>query len=181
MKRIVLPLILSFLITTSAYASIPELEYIASKGQHITDDDVRRIAIEKNIIPENTDKKYQDEETKKKHTITLWIVTNRKDKVSIVDRLKELFKRDGVTIRLASEYYVNEINGVIYNSILKGDITSVNTRGMGTIFKTIAIMEGDYDNGKNKVELAREHMGQEIFQMYKVKYPEKYKKLLIAQ
>lgn len=179
MKKIAFFFILSFLIATSAYASIPELEYIAGKGQSITDNDVRRIAVEKDIIPKGADEKYLHEEIKRKHTITSWIVTNHKDKVSMMDHIRELYRKDGVTIRLSSEYYVTEINGVIYNSILKGDITPINMKGVGNIIKTIAIMEGDYDNGRNKVELAKEHMGQDIFQIYRIKYPEKYKKLLI--
>jgi len=181
MKKIVLLLTLLFLIITSAYASIPELEYSASKDQRITDDDVRRVAVEKSIIPKDADEKFLDEEIKNKHSITAWIVTNHKDKVSTIEHLRELFRKDGVTIKLASKYYVNEINGVIYNSIIGDDITPVNKKGVLNIFKTIAIMEGDYDNGKNKVELAKEHMGQDIFKIYKVKYPEKYKKLLLAQ
>lgn len=177
MKRSALFFILPFIIVSSAYASIPELEYDAGKIQHISDDDVRRVAVEKNIIPKETDEKYLHEETEKKHSITAWIVTSHKDKVSIIGHLKEFFRKDGVTIKLSSEYYVNEMNGVIYNSIVSGDITPVNKTGILNIFKTIAIMEGDYDNGKNKVEIAKEHMGQETFQMYKAEYPEKYKKL----
>jgi len=73
MKRIALALILSFLISTSAYASIPELEYIAGKGQHITDDDVRRVAIEKSIIPKDTDEKFLHEEMKNALLQTLYI------------------------------------------------------------------------------------------------------------
>jgi hypothetical protein len=39
-------------------------------------------------------------------------------------------------------------------------------------------MEGDYDNGKDKVAFAKEYMGEDGFQMYKKMYPEKYEKLI---
>lgn len=177
MKRIIPFLVLLFLIAASAYASAPEPEYGADKPRYITDDDVMRVAVEKNIIPKKTDEKYLREEMEKKHSITSWIAIDHKDKVAIIDRLKELFERDGIAIKLASEYYVNEMNGIIYNSIIRGEITPANKRGILNVFKTIAVMEGDYDNGKNKVELAKEYLGPDIFQMYKTMYPEKYKKL----
>ena len=47
---------------------------------------------------------------------------------------------------------------------------------LGNIFKTIAVMEGDYDNGKDKVAVAKEYMGEDGFQMYQRMYPEKYEK-----
>ncbi len=39
-------------------------------------------------------------------------------------------------------------------------------------------MEGDYDNGKSKVAVAKEYMGEDGFRMYRRMYPEKYEKLL---
>ena len=89
--------------------------------------------------------------------------------------MRELNKKDGVIIRLPSEYYVTEITGDIYNSIVNGDIVVME---LGNIFKTIAVMEGDYDNGKDKVAVAKEYMGEDGFRMYQRMYPEKYEKLM---
>lgn len=177
-KTILFFIIFLFFVVTRTHASLPELQYANGQGQHITDDDLKEIAIENGILPKDSDEAFFKGEMEKKNTITAWIIIDHKSKLSIIDNLRDMFKNDGTVIRLSSKYYVTEINGVIYNSILKGDINSATKRGVGNIFKTIAIMEGDYDNGKDKVALAKEHLGEEIFQEYMKIYPEKYKKLL---
>jgi len=39
-------------------------------------------------------------------------------------------------------------------------------------------MDGDYDNGKNRIEELRKHVGEELFQIIKEKYPDKYEHLI---
>ena len=169
-------LIFSSVITV--YASVPELQYVNKQGQYVTEDMLDKIAVEKGIIPKDADELFLKAEMEKKNTITTWIVISNKSRLSIIDNMRELNKKDGVIIRLSSEYYVREITGVIYNSIVKGDIEPTDVRGLGNIFKTIAIMEGDYDNGQDKVIVAKEYMGDDMFQVYKRMYPEKYEKLI---
>ena len=50
-------------------------------------------------------------------------------------------------------------------------------KGIGTIFKTIAIMERDYDDGsgRSKVEILKDFLGEEKFEWYKEKYPNKFR------
>ena len=98
-----------------------------------------------------------------------------KTRISIIDNMRELNKKEGVIIKLPSEYYVAEITDDIYNSIVKEDVVQME---LANIFKTVAIMEGDYDNGKDKVEVAKEYMGEDGFEMYRQLYPEKYKNLM---
>ena len=100
---------------------------------------------------------------------------DNKTRVSIIDNFREMNKKAGVIIKLPSEHYVREITSDIYNSIVKGDVVVLE---LANIFKTLAIMEGDYDNGKDKVAVAKEYMGEDGFQMYKKMYPEKYEKLI---
>lgn len=96
----------------------------------------------------------------------------------MVDYLKESFMiKSGVVIKNPSEYYVDEINGVIYNSI-ENDGKSTARNGVGIIFRTIALMEGDYGNGGSKIEALREYLGTERFEEYKRMYLEKYQYLV---
>ena len=167
--------ILMFFSVITAYASIPELQHGNKQRQHVTDDMLEKVAIEKGIIPKDADEAFLKAEIEKKDMITIWIMVDDKARLSFIDNLREFNKKDGVIIRLPSEYYVREITDDIYNSIVNGDIVVME---LGNIFKTIAIMEGDYDNGRDKVAVAKEYMGEEGFQMYQRMYPEKYEKLM---
>ena len=166
-------LIFSNVLTT--YASIPELQYSNKQGQHVTGEMLKKIAVEKGVIPKDAGEAFLKAEIEKKDMITIWIMVDDKARLSFIDNLREFNKKDGVIIRLPSEYYVREITDDIYNSIVNGDIVVME---LGNIFKTIAIMEGDYDNGRDKVAVAKEYMGEEGFQMYQGMYPEKYEKLI---
>lgn len=168
--------IVSFISTTvCAYASIPELQYANKQGQYVTDEMLEKIAVEKGIIPKDADEAFFNAEIEKKNTVAIWIMIDRKTKLSLIDNLRELNKKDGIIIRLSSEYYVREITGDIYNSVVNGDVVVME---LGNVFKTIAVMEGDYDNEKDKVVFAKEYMGEDGFQMYKRMYPEKYGRLI---
>jgi len=160
-----------------AYSSIPEIDY--AKQPPPTEQQLKDLAIEKGLIPSDADKAYFKDELSRKNTVTTWLLLKREDKIKVVDNLKKMFKdKDNVTIKLPSAYYVDEINGVMYNSIKNGDIDETNKRGIGIMFKTIAMMDGDYDNGKNRIEELRKHVGEELFQIIKEKYPDKYEHLI---
>jgi hypothetical protein len=167
--------LIMFFSVATAYASIPELQYSNKRSQHVTDYMLEKIAVEKGIIPKDADEAFFNAEIKKKNLITIWIIIDNKTRLALIDNLRELNYKDGVIIRLPSEYYAGEITDDIYNSIVKGDIVVME---LGNVFKTIAIMEGDYDNGKDKVAVAKEYMGEDGFQMYQRMYPEKYEKLI---
>ena len=89
----------------------------------------------------------------------------------------EQYKEKGVTMRNPSAYYVDNINNVLYKSLLNKDFFAYTKKGIGTIFKTIAIMEGDYDDGsgRSKIEILKDFLGEEKFEWYKKNFPEKYK------
>ncbi len=168
--------LVSFLVCTSI--CYPFILKESIKQVPITDEELRQIAIENRIIPEHIDDDYLKDELHQKNTITMWIVLKAEQKVTLIDKLKDEFYRNGIIIRLPSNYYVNEINGVIYNGILKGDIDADVREGLGSIFKTIAVMDGDYDDGSDRIELLKQLIGDELFEKYKQMYPDKYRYLL---
>lgn len=167
--------LLMFFSVITVFASIPELQYSNKQIQHVTNDMLKKVALEKGIIPKDADDAFFNAEVKKNNLITVWIMVDDNIRLSLIDSLRQLNKKEGVIIRLPSEYYVREITDDIYNSIVKGDIVVME---LGNVFKTIAIMEGDYDNGKDKVAVAKEYMGEDGFLMYQRMYPEKYEKLI---
>ena len=46
------------------------------------------------------------------------------------------------------------------------------------MFETIAVMEGDYDTGKTKLETMKDYFGEEGLKEFKTKYPDKFKYLV---
>ncbi len=42
----------------------------------------------------------------------------------------------------------------------------------------MAVMDGDYDEGKTKIETARKFMGEENFKLFRTEQPERYQDLL---
>lgn len=184
MMRIIATVLLFLLMVMPYYAlasipTMPELFY--RQQQPITDDQLKQLAIEKSIISADTDKAYFQNELAKKNTVALWVLMSREDKIRTIEQVIQLFKEnDSAIISRSASYYAAEINGVIYNSIVKGDVSPGNTRGVGVMLKTIAIMDGDYNDGNDKVELAQKQMG-ENFEVFKRQYPEKYRSLLKSQ
>jgi len=105
---------------------------------------LKQLAIEKGIIPEDADRSYLREEMDEKNTITMWILMSRENKISVIDDLKKKYKEAGIIINNSTGDYVDSINIVIYDSILSGDIDSEKKKGIGTLFKALAIMNKDY-------------------------------------
>jgi len=148
-------------------------------NEHYTDQQLKELAIEYNVIPEETDESYLQTQKEGRKTITIWILSERKEKVATIDSVKKMFlEKRGVKINNPSEYYVDEINGVIYNSTKGDKYFSTSKEGLGVIFRTIALQEGDFDNGKGKVEALKEYMGEEGLKWYKEEYPKKYQYLI---
>ena len=148
-------------------------------SEYVTDEQLKDLAIRKGIIPKNITQDYINKNFRQKNTVVLWFIMNRGDKIALIDTLKEMFKEKGVTIKNPSAYYVDNINNVLYKSLMNEDFFVHTKKGIGTIFKTIAIMEGDYDDGsgRSKVEILKEFLGEETFEWYKKNFPKKYKYL----
>jgi hypothetical protein len=68
------------------------------------------------------------------------------------------------------------MESLVQNSIKNGEEAGIDN-SFGATLKIIAIMEGDWDNGRNKLEYAKEFMGPVVFEDFIKRYPTKYKKL----
>ena len=137
----------------NAYSTVSRNMPIFRQGQVISDKELLDLAVKKKVIPEQRDESYIDGQLKEKNTVNVWIVTPRDKKIEVVNALKELYSKDGVILRLSNSYYVDEINGVLYNSLESGEKVFTSGKGIGPIVKTIAVMDGDYDNGKEDAKV----------------------------
>ncbi len=168
--------------STQVYASLPNTTpSIYHHREAVSDEKLRSLAIERKIVPENADRQYFEDELRKKNSVTMWVLMGKDNKVKTIDAVKALFlKNEGAVVSRSADYYVTEINGVVYNSILKGDISPGDSKGIGVMLKTIAIMDGDYNDGSDKLDLSRKQLGS-YFERFKTDYPEKYRNLLRAK
>ncbi|MFH1363321.1 MAG: hypothetical protein ABIH45_03820 [Candidatus Omnitrophota bacterium] len=151
-----------------------------SSEEYYTDQQLFDLAVELGVVSKDNIAEQFRQATSNNQTIIAWILMPREAKATLIVGLKEDFKeKEGVSIKNLSEYYIDQINGVIYKS-MKGDkYFSYTKKGLGVIFKTIAIQEGDYDtgDGKSKVEILKSHLG-EKFEWYKETFPDKYQYLV---
>jgi len=53
-----------------------------------------------------------------------------------------------------------------------------NNKGLGNIFQVIAVMDGDYDDGGSRVDVAKTLFGEVIFEDFQGMFPSKYKRLV---
>ncbi len=179
MRYLILSLLALFVFICDVYATTAQINHPQQSPQEvITDEYLRTLAVEKGVVKENWKDIGYDDELRERNTIVMWILFSGEEKTAVVDGFKDAFKQRGINIERASEYYVSEINNVIYRNILTGDVTNANKKGLGVIFKTLVLMEGDFGDGKDKIESLREYIGQEKFDEYKKAYPKKYERLL---
>ncbi|NLD39088.1 MAG: hypothetical protein GX654_19685 [Desulfatiglans sp.] len=116
------------------------------------------------------------EEKKTAFSMRDWMEKDNGFKTKLVNEFISVAKKNGVLIRLPVEYYVKEIDLLIQNSINNGNEHALDN-SWAISFKTIAAMEGDWDNGKDKLLFAQELMGSELFKQFIKMYPDKYEKL----
>jgi len=146
-KQLVI-LITVFLCCSNAHPFVPTLA--PTKEEVNIDEKLKQLAIEKGIIPKNADHSYLRKEMDEKNTVTMWILMSRENKITMIDGLKKKYKEEGIIINNSTGDYVDSINIVIYDSILSGDIDSEKKKGIGTLFKALAIMNKDYKENKRR-------------------------------
>ncbi len=114
-----------------------------------------------------------------KFTPRKWMELDSSTKVGVMREFIEIAKKDKVVLRLSAEFYVNALDTMIANAVTNNDLYGLD-RSLGVVIHTIAAMEGDWDNGENKLEHAKKWMGPTNFELFKQAYPEKYNRLLEA-
>ncbi|MEW6271117.1 MAG: hypothetical protein AB1689_17685 [Thermodesulfobacteriota bacterium] len=106
-----------------------------------------------------------------------WSKLPPEGKLAVITGAIELARRDGTEIRLPAAYYVAQIDALSRAYESAGSEEGLDS-SVGATFRTIAIMEGDWDNDEGKVEQARRILGPEDFEQFKARYPDKYRRLV---
>lgn len=110
-------------------------------------------------------------------TLETWRKQEYAFKLALVKAVFNVAQKDNVTVRLPREYYVSEIDHLIENMIKNRDESALKT-STGVALKAIAVMDCDWDNGKDRLTFAHEFLGEAIFSVFRKDYPEKYQKLV---
>ncbi len=120
---------------------------------------------------------YSAAQAQSKFPATEWMKKDTRTKLGIMQAFIEAAKRDGVTIRFSPEYYVKEVDATIENAIRNHDEKGLTT-AVDVMIHTIGVMDGDWDNGHNRLEVAEKWLGPENFKGFKEMFPQKYARLL---
>src|SRR6266516_1509879 len=113
-----------------------------------------------------------------KFNCTQWRDLSPEVKRQLMSALIALAKqRDMVTIRLTPEYYVHELDALI-NRYVSTNNQDALKGSVGIAWKTIVVMEGDWDSGEDPLDYAQKFMGKELFDTFRKIYPDKYQHLV---
>ncbi len=96
----------------------------------------------------------------------IWTHLSRGDKRLLVEGLKKRHKENlGVTIKRPTEFYVKAID-----QMLEDDPEAVHYR-LGVVFRALAVIHSDYDEGISRSATERKHFGDfaAILQMYRAR------------
>ena len=176
-KQLLTSLLILFLLLSPAYASITiygDATYIPN------DEELKATAINSGFIPEDTGDEFIQKKIQAQETVIAWILFEREWKLAVVEQTKKLFKEeDNAELKFPNSFYVDTINGILWNMIANGRTDELNPRGLGLIMKSIAIMDGDWNvnDGRTPLEIAQDYYGEDI-ELIKEHFPEKYEKLV---
>lgn len=152
-----------------------------SSWQYPSDSDVVDTAVETGFLkPDLSDRYIPDDNAS---SWKVWIVHSRKEKRELVRQMKQTFaSADAAVILKADEHYVDEINIRIQNVLQEGNLDYFNKITVPTLFKSLAIIEGDYNDGRTQpLQLIRNWFGETGIEQMKERFPERYEQLLLRE
>jgi hypothetical protein len=109
-------------------------------------------------------------------TLETWSKQEYTFKLALVKAVINVAQKDNVAVRLPPEYYVKEIDQLIENIITNRNESALKS-STAVALKTIAVMDCDWDNGRDRLTFAHEFLGNARFSSFRKDYPEKYQKL----
>ncbi|MDD3375151.1 MAG: hypothetical protein PHY73_05460 [Candidatus Omnitrophica bacterium] len=140
-----------------------------------TQEELLGLAIEKDFVPADHGEEYFREKIKEKDTLLAWVGLSQEDKIKILGALIEIHRQEGTIVERHPVYYAKEIDKTLYIGLRKGTFREMG--GIGIVFKTIAVMDGDFDNGEDPKVLLESWMPVEVIEVFKQTYPKKYKRI----
>ena len=104
-----------------------------------------------------------------------WQALAQERKAPIIQGAIELHDQHGTAIRRPAEFYVRELDALAEKYRANGNPHIADP--VAVAFQSIALMEGDWDNGEDPLLLAQQFMG-EAFAVFQQRFPEKYQHLV---
>ncbi|MCA9394594.1 MAG: hypothetical protein KC900_10350 [Candidatus Omnitrophica bacterium] len=145
--------------------------------QYPTDQELTGLAVEHGLIKPDLRDRYKANDTATNWK--LWIIRSREEKRLLIKQMKDVFaEADNAVILKPDEHYVDEINIRIQNILKEGNIDYFNKVTVPTLFKSLAIIEGDYNDGRTQpLQLIRNWFGETGVEQMKERFPERYEQL----
>ena len=113
-----------------------------------------------------------------KFNCSQWRALSPEMKLPLMEALISMARqRDSITIRLSAEYYVRELDALI-NRYVETNNQEALKGSVAIAWKTIVVMEGDWDNGEDPLDYAQKFMGKDLLDTFRKIYPEKYQHLV---
>lgn len=109
-------------------------------------------------------------------SLSEWMSKDDDFKLGIIAGVIHYAKQDGITLSLHPSYYLNALEELYANSVANGDEEGLD-QSFAISFRTIAVMDCDWNNGSDYLQFAQQYMGPQLFEAFKQLYPDKYKKL----
>ena len=106
-----------------------------------------------------------------------WPSLTSNQKEEVITQVIQLAQRDGVCIRRPASYYVRELDGLIGVYQSEGNEQAL-AESLGATFKTIAVTDGDWDDGRDPLVIAQTTLGVEQLAIFEKEDPDRYKALL---
>lgn len=98
-------------------------------------------------------------------------------KLQLITAMIQSVKRQQITLRLPPDYYVTELDKLAKNEVAHGDPVALDS-SWAFSWKTIAVMDCDWDNDQDRLKFAQDFLGPDYFTRFKKDYPDKYQRLV---
>ncbi len=151
------------------------------RWQYPSDQEVIETAVTMGFLKPDLSDPYVAEETASAWKV--WIVRTREEKRALIKEMKSTFAQaDNAVILKSDEHYVDEINIRIQNVLEEANLDYFDTITVPTLFKSLAIIEGDYNDGRTKpLQLIRNWFGETGIEQMKERFPERYEQLRMLE
>lgn len=154
------------------------VELVAESPAEVSSQELKKLAVKEGVIPDPVTDAVVEEWQSRGNSVLLWIVSPPENKVNLIEGLKRIHEANQVEIIGSSGYYIGRINAIIGEGIKAGYSGRVVERGIIELFRSLAILEGRYDDGRLEAEVLKEHLGEEGLEFYQRNYPDAYQKAL---
>jgi len=142
------------LLSTIAHASVTHSPKSLSESAIISQSDLKGIKQYENKEYKTLDEYKQAYYKGKASSMWLWMHMDRDNKITTINELRERFLRlEGATIREPAEYYVQKVDEVV------ADDPQAKNYHLKIVFRTLAVMSYDFDEGIDKEETAKRYLG----------------------